>query len=92
MFCSYRRLFHLYTYFFLFYASVSSVLTILRRILTSLVVALFLLPRLDHPLVIGGLEFLDKGNQHVVLITKLHALVTTFLKRGLVHTSNFDES
>ena len=68
MFYSFRRLFHLYTYFFLFYNSVSSVLAIFRRILTSSVVALLLLPRLDHPLVIGGLEFLDKGIVYVAML------------------------
>ena len=56
-----RRLFHLYTYFFLFYNSISGLVTILRRIVISVAVTMFFLPRLDRPLVIGGLEFLDKG-------------------------------
>ena len=42
-------------------------MTAIRRILTCLVVALFYLPRLDQPLVIGGLEFLDKGHSYHVL-------------------------
>ena len=65
--CSFRRLFHLYTFFFLFYNSLSGVVTTLRRILTSFIIALFFLPRLDRPLVIAGLEFLDKGNSHHAL-------------------------
>jgi len=60
----YRRLFHLYTFFFLFYNSLSGLVTTLRRILTCFIVALFYLPRLDRPLIIGGLEFLDKGHSH----------------------------
>ena len=60
----FRRLFHLYTFFFLFYNSLSGLVTTVRRILTCFVVALFYLPRLDQPLVIGGLEFLDKGHLH----------------------------
>ena len=63
-FC-FRRLFHLYTFFFLLYNSVSGLLTTLRRIFASFVVAMFFLPRLDCPLVVGGLEFLDKGHCNI---------------------------
>ena len=66
-------------YFFLFYNSVSSVLAIFRRILTSSVVALLLLPRLDHPLVIGGLEFLDKGIVYVCCYNYAHPIANVSL-------------
>ena len=60
-------------------------LAILRRILTSSVVALFLLPRLDCPLVIGGLEFLDKGSPHVILI--MNCVICSLLSSSLGYTT-----
>ena len=65
--CFYRRLFHLYTYFFLFYNSVFGLATALRRIVISFTVPLFFLPRLDRPLVIRGVEFLDKGHPFIII-------------------------
>jgi len=57
----YSRLFHLYTYFFLFYNALIGLAKAMRRIITSAMLNLFFLPRLDRPLVIKGFENLDKG-------------------------------
>ena len=59
-----RRLFHLYTYFFLFYNTLSGLMTTVRRMATSFLLTLLLLPRLDRPLVITGWEWLDKGDSY----------------------------
>ena len=60
-FCS--RLFHLYTYFFLFYNALVGLGRALRRVFTSAVVNLFFLPRLDRSLLIKGLDSFDKGKE-----------------------------
>lgn len=76
----FRRLFHLYTFFFLLYNSVSGLLTTLRRIFTAFVVTLFFLPRLDCPLVIGGLEFLDKGHSHACFWLHSYFIIFIFIQ------------
>ena len=74
--CFYRRLFHLYTYLFLFYNSVSGLATALRRIIISFTVPLFFLPRLDRPLVIRGVEFLDKGYPFITMLLVTNCVLT----------------
>ena len=51
----------MYSYFLLFYNALVGLAKAVRRIVTSAVLNLFFLPRLDRPLVIKGFEYLDKG-------------------------------
>ena len=61
MFCNCSRLFHIYTYFLLFYNALIGMGKAMRRIFTSAVISLFFLPRLDRSLLIEGFHKLDKG-------------------------------
>jgi len=63
------RVFHLYTYFFLFYNALVGLAKAVRRIVTAAVLNLFFLPRLDRPLVIKGFESLDKGKATVLYLS-----------------------
>jgi len=73
----YSRVFHLYTYFFLFYNALVGLAKAVRRIVTAAVLNLFFLPRLDRPLVIKGFESLDKGIVYNVYL--YHALSSFML-------------
>ncbi|XP_065912816.1 stimulated by retinoic acid gene 6 protein-like [Dysidea avara] len=80
-----RRLFHLYTFFFLFYNTVSGLMTTIRRIITSFLLTLFLLPRLDRPLVIAGWEWLDKGYASYLSYVQVEASYTNPVMNVFVH-------
>jgi len=43
-------------------------MTTIRRIITSFLLTLFLLPRLDRPLVVAGWEWLDKGKKSYIIL------------------------
>ena len=57
----YRRLFHVFTFFFLFYYALVGLFKAILRIILSAVLNLFYLSRLDTALTIKGWEWLDKG-------------------------------
>ncbi|XP_065912815.1 stimulated by retinoic acid gene 6 protein-like isoform X2 [Dysidea avara] len=80
-----RRLFHLYTFFFLFYNTVSGLMTTIRRIITSFLLTLFLLPRLDRPLVVAGWEWLDKGYASYLSYVQVEASYTNPVMNMFVH-------
>ena len=75
MFCNCSRLFHIYTYFLLFYNALIGMGKAVRRIFTSAVISLFFLPRLDRSLLIEGFHKLDKGAYNLYI----YSLVCTFL-------------
>ena len=57
----YRRLFHVFTFFFLFYYALVGLFKAILRIILTAVLNLFYLSRLDTALTIKGWEWLDKG-------------------------------
>ena len=57
----YSRLFHVFTFFFLFYYMLVGILKAIARIISSAVLNLFYLSRLDKALTVKGWEWLDKG-------------------------------
>ena len=56
-----RRLYHVFTFFFLFYYMLVGLFKAIARIIISAVLNLFYLPRLDTALTLKGWEWLDKG-------------------------------
>ncbi|XP_065906774.1 stimulated by retinoic acid gene 6 protein-like isoform X2 [Dysidea avara] len=67
------RVFHMYSYFLLFYNALVGLAKAVRRIVTSAVLNLFFLPRLDRPLVIKGFEYLDKGYVAYLSVVRVDA-------------------
>ena len=73
VFC-YRRLFHLFTFFFLFYYMLIGLFKAIRRVIVSAALNVFYFTRVDTPLTIRGWEFLDKGMYtfHMLLQLSFH--------------------
>ena len=57
----FRRLFHLFTFFFIFYYMLIGLFKAVRRVIISAALNVFYLSRLDIPLAVKGWEYLDKG-------------------------------
>ena len=64
----YRRLFHVFTFFLLFYFMLVGVFRAIARIIISAGLNLFYLPRLDTALTVKGWEWLDKGILYYMLV------------------------
>ena len=77
VFC-FRRLFHLFTFFFLFYYALIGLFKAVRRVIVSAALNMFYLSRLDTPLTIKGWEFLDKGNYMQSVYTLFILMVAYF--------------
>ena len=61
MFYNCSRLFHIYTYFLLFYNALIGIGAAIRRVVTSAFISLFFLTRLDRCLLIRGFDDMDEG-------------------------------
>ena len=53
--------FHLFTFFFIFYYMLIGLFKAVRRVIVSAALNVFYFSRLDTPLTVKGWEFLDKG-------------------------------
>ena len=62
MIFQFRRLFHIFTFFFIFYYMLIGLFKAIRRVMVTAALNLFYFSRLDTALTIKGWEFLDKGS------------------------------